>query len=280
MTQKRTCAVSQDVNGVTAIRRMHEVLIFLSSHPEGATLAEISIKLTLPRSSASRLVSSLTEYGYLHKPNQAKVYTLGYQIIHLAKVVQSRLDIVKVAQPFMETVNKELSEMVKLSVRQGSTVVVKRVVETLEDYRIRVSEGSTSPLYCGASNKVLLAFADLNTQESVMTLDRKKFTPNTITKSDDLKLNLERIRGYGFGYDDKEYVDGICAVAVPIFDFSNEVVASLSIPFIDTLTNHSKTLQRLQALFLAAKSASDEIGGEFPYRVETLSESAIDVFRT
>src|SRR5262249_45215526 len=53
-------------------------------------------------------------------------------------------------------------------------------------------------------------------------------TPRSITRVSDLEEELDKVRARGYGTNDEENFDGIVAVAVPIKDAHERVVAALT----------------------------------------------------
>ena len=89
--------------------------------------------------------------------------------------------------------------------------------------------GSGRPAHCIAGGKVLLAY--LEPQLRARLLRSRKLvarTPRSITRVSDLEAELEKVRARGYGTNDEENFDGIVAVAVPILDAHERVVAALT----------------------------------------------------
>ena len=76
---------------------------------------------------------------------------------------------------------------------------------------------------------MLLAY--LEPQRRARLLRSRKLvarTPRSITRVSDLEVELEKVRARGYGTNDEENFDGIVAVAVPIVDAHQRVVAALT----------------------------------------------------
>jgi DNA-binding IclR family transcriptional regulator len=55
-----------------------------------------------------------------------------------------------------------------------------------------------------------------------------RFTANTITDEEELLQNLSKIRKQGFAYDLEEIMPDLCCVAAPIYEYSGNVIAAIS----------------------------------------------------
>jgi DNA-binding IclR family transcriptional regulator len=102
-------------------------------------------------------------------------------------------------------------------------------VETEWPLRIQLPVGTTVPFYCTASGKMYLSTlpkAHLQRYATAEVLDAK--TTNTITDPDALVREVTTVRSQGHAIDAEEFMDGMIAVAVPIFDGNDRLVATLS----------------------------------------------------
>jgi IclR family transcriptional regulator, KDG regulon repressor len=86
------------------------------------------------------------------------------------------------------------------------------------------------------------------------------FTPHTIVDPHVLREELEHIRDVGVAYDREEALVGLSCVAAPIYDFTGEVIAALSIslPTVRFLPAES-------CLTNAVKEATSEISRSLGY---------------
>ena len=88
----------------------------------------------------------------------------------------------------------------------------------------------------------------------------KSFTPNTITKVDDLLHEIEQIRRRGVAYDHEELDLGVKCVAAPIHNHTAKVVAAISISG-PTQRFTPKALPRFEEEVTAsARTISSELG--------------------
>jgi IclR family KDG regulon transcriptional repressor len=77
--------------------------------------------------------------------------------------------------------------------------------------------------------KVLLAFHEAWALDKVLAKGLTRYTENTVTNPDVLKKQLAEIRETGFCYSECEYLPGIVSFGAPIRDYSNVVVAAVSL---------------------------------------------------
>ena len=56
-----------------------------------------------------------------------------------------------------------------------------------------------------------------------------QFTNNTITNIENLKKEILEVKNKGYSIDNKEYQDGMCCVAVPLFNKENILIGAVGI---------------------------------------------------
>jgi DNA-binding IclR family transcriptional regulator len=86
------------------------------------------------------------------------------------------------------------------------------------------------PLHCTACGKILLAYMSEQDRKSFYSRNAlKAYTKNTVTDVMQLERELEGIRREGVAYDREDYKPGLWAIAVPIYDAADRIIASASV---------------------------------------------------
>ena len=130
-------------------------------------------------------------------------------------------------------------------------------VETEWPLRIQLPIGTTVPFYCTASGKMYLStlpkthLARYATSEPLIAN-----TSNTITDPDALIRAIATVRHQNYATDTGEFMDGMIAVAVPILDANERLVATLSFHAPTVRCTVDKALEFLPDLRKAAADLS------------------------
>jgi DNA-binding IclR family transcriptional regulator len=150
-------------------------------------------------------------------------------------------------------------------VKDGIIEVLSRV-ETGRDFKISVNPGARFPAHAGAASKVLLAFLPEADRRGFITPPLEKFTETTVTDPALLLKTLQEIRESCVGYDREEFMEGIAAIACPVFNFLGEIVAALSVPFIASAKHISfaSLEEKKEKILETARHITRELGGEYP----------------
>lgn len=216
------------------VHRSVQILRAFSRNNRRLTLTELNKVTGIGKSSLQRLLSTLTMEGLLQKNEQDKRYQLGLDFIFFAELVEKNTSLLSIAQPVMERINQEITESVSLSVIERNQRKCIHQIEGKHELTTLTYVGQTSPLYAGASAKILLAnFTDQNLKDYMDTVKLEMFTENTVTSKDFLFNDLETIKKNGYALSKGERVKGAMSVSAPIFDPFSKIFASITtiIPF-------------------------------------------------
>lgn len=208
---------------------MLDILLLFQDGKERKSIDEISQALGLPKSTAYRLVRILQKSGLLEKAGSAH-YELGVTFLRLSRVaLNSNRDIRLMALPGMKRIAEAVAESVSLMRLMNRQVVCIESIEGQHALRVSIEQGRTQLLHAGASSRVLLAHLPEGEWPDYLEFPLKRFTETTITDYDALRTNLFQVRRDGHAISDGEIDIGARAVAVPLFNNRDEVVAALSI---------------------------------------------------
>lgn len=226
------------------------------------SLTEIAERLGLNSSSLYPPLGTLLKFGYLEQDTDTKRYSLGVRLLERGYVVQARLDIRKRATPFLEKLRMTHRENIHMGVLDGNEIVYIARYETSPNLPIESRIGGRAPAYCTALGKVLLAWAPTDTLDHVLrTSDFKVLTDKTITSGDQLLKDLILVEKRGYAIDDGEFQsEGFC-IAVPVHDYRQQVVASISI----SMRRQNATEIRVTELIDALKDAGHKISKRLGY---------------
>lgn len=214
---------------LSTVAKALDLLEILAAEPREWGVTELARRLDLSKSVVHGLLMTLQDKDFVSGDQRSRRYRLGLKAMGLGAEFDLNREFRTVALPVLQELTASAGEASYLMVRQNLRAVTVARVLTDAPMRISVEEGMTTALHAGASGKVLLAFSAPEIVESVISqAGTPKLASHTITGRDQLLRNLEQIRADGFACSDSEGMDGVFALAVPIFG-SNGVVASLGL---------------------------------------------------
>ncbi len=216
-------------NTIQSVDRALSILELFTPQKTEWGVSEIARALSLNKSTAFGLISTLEYKKYLEKGKDGVKYRLGLRVLDLSSARLSGFEFIESAHPTLKEVMTRVGETVHLAVYDDGEVIYVDKIEASNTLKIASFIGNRNPCYCTGVGKCLLAFQKQEEIERVLQFEMKSFTSKTITSSDGLRILLSQIRQNQIAFDDEEFENGLVCVAVPIFDRFNEVCAAISI---------------------------------------------------
>jgi len=232
---------------VRAVERAMDILLCFVDVRE-LSLTEISVKVSLHKSTVHRLLASLEGKGFILRDGATEKYRLGFRLWELsANLIQSD-DMGVVLLPEMERLRDQVGETISLYIRDGNERVRVQAVQSNQAIRRVAPVGARMPLFVGASSKVLLAYADEAVQERVLN---SAYATSGLDR-DALKQMLDDTFKLGYATSIEEREPGAAAVSAPIFSRDGKLMASLAVSGPANRLTQSKMLEHVPLIMEAA----------------------------
>ena len=220
---------AKDQQRLSVLGKALAVLDAVTDHPHGIGLPDLAAKLGLPRQTVHRVLGQLQESGLLLRDPARERFSVGPRLTRLSLAALGSSNRWAPVKSVLQELVDELGETCNLGVLDGLDYVYVERIECEWPLRIHLEVGNRSPAHCLSGGKVLLAH--LEPRVCARLLRSRKLvarTSRTITRVPDLEAELDKIREQDYGVNDQENFDGIVAVAVPIRDGQERVVAALT----------------------------------------------------
>jgi DNA-binding IclR family transcriptional regulator len=241
---------------VQIVHRIARVLhAFGSQGQEPLGITDLANATGLPKSTTHRLVTALVNEGLLIQDEDSHKYALSLRITALGASILGSNMVRKTARPILMELRDATRESVHLAVLEGMEAVI---IDTEDSYffvRAVNVPGQHLPAHAVSTGKVLLAFQwEPRLREVLAHTTLMRYTEQTITEPRKLLEELTRVRSQGYAISHSELEEGIDAVAAPVFDHMNSVVAAVSIG-----GPSERCLPRRDELVLAVTHAGQQI---------------------
>ncbi len=198
-----------------------------SQHPP--TLAQLAQRLHMPKSTLMRLLAAMQRAGFVAATPTEQGFVPGPQATALAMATLRASAFTRACRAVLAQLVSTLGETCNLTALDGDRVVYMERVETDEPLRLFFAVGGHVPMHCTASGKLFLAsMTRLERSRVLARLPLTRNTPRTLIDPAQLEEELERLAVRGIGIDNEEFVRGMSAVAVPVRDHQDRVVAAVA----------------------------------------------------
>lgn len=218
-----------DRSSVRTIDRMVEVLDCFSVDRPAWSLAELSARLALPKSTLHRFLVGLEQNGLARRGLDDNKWRLGHRLVIWGSLAAATTGVQQIAAPVMRALAETTRETVLLTEYHDGEVICMAKIETSQSVRIALDVGARRAPHAGASSKVLTAFLPEDEIARLLTRELPRYCERTITDASELRRELERIRQCGFALSYEETDCGAWGVATPVRDWNGRVVAGLGV---------------------------------------------------
>jgi DNA-binding IclR family transcriptional regulator len=213
---------------VRSINRAIRILKCFNLNERKFTLTEISKKVGLPKSTASRLLLTLESEGFISKNIKTNYYQLGNAVYYLGIIAKENIDLRRISNPIMEDICRVTKETVNLYLLENNEKICFNQVESPLAIKRYVKIGDLSPIWYGATGKVILSYLDKNIWH-VNEKELKKYTEKTIIDPQEFIKELIKIRNKGYAISVGEKESDVGCVAAPIFNEDRMVIGCISV---------------------------------------------------
>ena len=210
-----------------ATSRVLEVFEYLATSGETETLASLSARLDVPKSSLLPLLRTLVARNWLEQPMPA-MYRVSSSPLFGGRWAPERRELPELAHPFLVRLALETGESSVLGVLPPSndSVIYVDKVDSSHTVRYVAELGAARPLHCTSSGLAVLAFMPRERRDAVLkSMDLSRFTSRTVTNRRQLSLRLDEIARDGVAVSVQEFNLGATAIAAPIRSRDGEVRA-------------------------------------------------------
>ncbi len=212
-------------------QRTVEILKLVSRTPDGITLDDICERLSLPKTSAYDIVTTLAEMGMVNVDRgQRQRYTIGLTAYRIGINYTNNMDFISVLEPELKAFARSVGKTVFFGVRSDHEVVYICKAEPENPIITTATVGTKNPMYCTSLGKVILAFSDEETRELVLgRIHFQKKTERTITDRESLLDELEKVREQGYARDEREVEEHMECVGAPVFGSDGRLLGAISV---------------------------------------------------
>ncbi len=238
-----------------SVKRAFQILDLVARQDNSLTISDLSRELGISKSTVHGIAQALEGIGAVVRNGETKCYTLGMTLLQLAHTAYARLDLKDVARPVMEDLMRSTRQTVFLGIRAGDRVSIIDTVESTEDLKITAHIGARIPLMVGATGKVFMAaLPEAEVKQMIRAVGLRQNTEKSITDSDQYLEEIRRVRKDGYAIDHGEYLQGVKAVAAPMYVPGRQMCAIWVVGF-----SRSMKTEKMTAMAVETKRAAEAI---------------------
>jgi IclR family pca regulon transcriptional regulator len=189
---------------------------------------EVAQRAGLTRAAARRHLITLEHLGYVRSERGS--WSLGAKVLRLAQSYMHSGRLPRIVQPELHRLAQTLKEASSAGVLDGDDVICIAALSAGRLVSSTLQPGTRVPAWCTANGRVLLAA--LPPEQADAWIAAREFaplTPQTLTRPEQLRAELARVRAQGYAAVDQELEPGLRTLAVPVLGSDASVLAAINV---------------------------------------------------
>ncbi len=144
---------------ITAIERALVLLKYMASSPDGVGVRDVARNLGTSPAVVQKSLQALVAQNFATQDPVTQHYHLGPAAIQVGLAGLAKLEIRKVARPYLETLAFSSGETVFLAIQQEDAAVYVDKVLSLSEIRLDAPIGSRRPFNCHSRRQSLVSLS-------------------------------------------------------------------------------------------------------------------------
>ena len=199
--------------GVQSVERAFAILRCLSGGAAG--VSEVADRVDLPKSTVSRLLSTMYELGAVEQTGSE--YCVGDLVVEIAGGAAPGRGLITIARPVLVELAEQTGEAAGLSVLDGRDMLYVDQVDVDRPVQVRDWTGVRIPAHAVSSGLVALSTLSEPDREAYLAGPLDDVGARTTTNPAVLRRRIKAVARRGTEWAIEEYLEGINSVAAPTF---------------------------------------------------------------
>ncbi|NLY88222.1 MAG: IclR family transcriptional regulator [Firmicutes bacterium] len=244
---------------IQSVDKALQILDFLSSSRYGFGTTTIAEELGMSPATVSRILQTLMQREFVEQTENQR-YRLGMRFIHIGIEILRRIDIRAEARPFLKELAKQYDDLAILAIRNHNSILCIEKAEGKQPIQLSMEVGTYIP-YTSAFGKAILVGIPNERLDELLDRIKASSEGRNLDKAVFLR-ELAEIRKQGYALKIDEGKTGFSEVAVPIFDYNGNAIASIGIFALSARNSKKRLSSIIKSSVKAANSISHRLGAE------------------
>jgi len=229
--------------GIQSIEVGGHLLRALVHHGRPMALKDLAREADMTAAKAHPYMVSFGRLGLIEQDRASGHYLLGPLALQLGLISLQQADPVHIATPLIAEVAQRLGHTVALAVwgARGATIV--RTAESPSPVHVNMRHGTVFSLTNTASGRIFAAYLAADTVRQLLDAERQRekqrksgeqpmepgMPPQPPLPSwSEFERQLQEVRLHGVSRSEGEVIEGVSAMAAPVFDHTGAIVLSVT----------------------------------------------------
>ncbi len=213
---------------IQSVERAFAVLRAIALHGASVPLALVAKETGLPKSTVSRLLSTMVGVGVVDRVSEG-LYSIGPEMRAIVQPAVGVAELSAIARPYLRQMVDRVGEDAGLAVPDGHSVLYVGQVQGSHPVQVQDWTGQRFAAHTTAAGYVLLGGLEIEALDSFLAGDLEKATAATVVEPTLLKSLIQSAAAEGIAWPYEAWAEGINGAAAPIRDASGRIVAAINL---------------------------------------------------
>lgn len=264
--------------GIQSIEVGGQLLRALVHHGRPMALKDLAREADMTPAKAHPYMVSFGRLGLIEQDRASGHYLLGPLALQLGLISLQQADPVHIATPLIAQLAQQIGHTVALAVwgARGATIV--RTAESPSPVHVNMRHGTVFSLTNTASGRVFATYLDAEVVRRLLEEERqrqkqRKAEPpppagmppvQPLPSWSDFESQLREVRAHGISRSDGEVIEGVSAMAAPVFDHTGAIVLAVTAIGSAAIFDTAWDGEIARALKACADTVSQRLGAPAP----------------
>jgi DNA-binding IclR family transcriptional regulator len=221
-------------------------------------LGAIAQRFGASKATIYRHLCALRAHGFVHQDADSGRYEAGIKLVELGEAARLRFDLVSASRDALIALRDTTRQAVTICKLVEDEVVVLDLIQGGTVIEFGTRPGTRLDLRKSAHGRIWLSFGAPGLLQRVREQARR--SPGRAAEEKALLADIEVVRKRGWATAPDAIVQGVNALAAPVFDFSNALAGSLAIVGATQFIAGAPTAKQIEAVVGAAAHISRGLG--------------------
>ena len=213
----------------TVTKALSLLSFFAPDRPE-IGLSDLTRLSSMNKATVYRLMGELQAAGFVEQGEGDRAYRLGPQVLHLAALREASTPILSVSRRILRELSDETGETTHVSLGHDSWVqTLSHAYSPRHATKVTMEDAQTVTYHATSSGLAILAYADPQFVDSILSQPLKSHTSKTLVDPDLIRSKLEQIRQTGLADTLGSFELEVHSHAVPIFGADHRAIGALAV---------------------------------------------------
>jgi len=224
-------------------------------------ISDLAREVGASKAAIYRILSTLARREFVIQNPATSQYAIGPRLRRFSHVASDKLDLLSLARPFLTELRDATLDTVHLAVLEGGEAVYIAKEDGKHPVQVTSRVGARCPAHCVATGKALLAYAEADIHERLLSAGLTRYTPQTHADADDFRQEMAQIRARGYAINMGEWRTEVRGVAASVFDASGRAVAAVGVCSPAARMPDSRLSEACASVIDIASRLSAQLGG-------------------